>query len=89
MLHINQTDYSGFDVTFSNGWKASVQFGPGTLSDNQSETGYHDSTTAEIRAWDNLGNPYIFEDINNAVLGFVPTDKTIDFLTFIRNQESI
>jgi hypothetical protein len=89
MLHINQTDYSGFEITFSNGWKASVQFGPGTLSDNQSETGYHDSNTAEIRAWNNANISYTFEDVNNTTIGFVLTDKIVDFLTFIRNQESV
>jgi hypothetical protein len=89
MLHINQTDYSGFDMTFSNGWKVSIQFGPNTLSDNQFETEYNDSTNAEIRAWDNTNSPYIFENSSDDVLGFITVDKIADFITYIRNKESV
>lgn len=89
MLHINQDNYSGFEMTFSNGWKVSVEFGPGTLSDNQNATGYHNSTTAEIRAWDNTNTPYMFENTTDGYLGFVSTDKVADFITYIRNMESV
>lgn len=88
MLHINQNDYSGFELTFTNGWKASVQFGPNTLSDNQHNVGYHDSTTAEIRAWDNTGAAYTFERTGQTFMGNVPTDKVVDFMAYIREQES-
>ena len=89
MLHINQDDYSGFELTFTNGWKASVQFGPNTLSDNQYNVGYNDSTNAEVRAWDNTNTAYIFEEDGLSYNAFVPTDKVADFLMFIRNKESV
>lgn len=88
MLHINQDSYSGFELTFTNGWKVSIQFGPNTLSDNQHNTGYNDSTTAEIRAWDNNNIPYVFERTGEPFLGNVPTDKVSDFISYIREQES-
>lgn len=89
MLHINQDNYSGFELTFDNGWKVSVQFGPNTLSDNQNNTGYNDSTDAEVRVWDNLNNPYVFETINSPVLPHTTADKIADVMTFIRNMESV
>ena len=88
MLHINQDNYCGFEMTFSSGWKVSIQFGPNTLSDNQYNTGYNDSTTAEVRAWDNNNTPYIFERTGETFLGNVPTDKVSDFISYIREQES-
>ena len=89
MLHINQDNYNGFDMTFTNGWRVSVQFGPGSLSDNENVIGYNDSTTAELHAWDNTNTPYVFEQSGLTSNGFVPTDKVADFITYIRNQESI
>lgn len=88
MLHINQDTYNGFEMTFSNGWKVSIQFGPNTLSDNQHNVGYNDSTTAEIRAWDNTGTPHTFETTDQPFMGNVPTDKVSDFISYIREQES-
>jgi len=89
MLHINQDNYSGFEIIFSNGWKISVQFGTGTLSQNENVVEYQDSTDAEVRIWDNTGIPYIFESIGSPILPYVPSDKISDLMMFVRNQEAV
>jgi hypothetical protein len=44
---------SGFQMTFPNGWTASVQWGRGTYSSNRdSRSSSDESQTAEVWAWD-------------------------------------
>lgn len=75
-------------MTFSNGWTVSVQWGPGTYSDN-----YHtnfdtvkDSTTAEIAAWDANKNWHQFE--GDQVMGWVHPDQVANFIALIASKEA-
>lgn len=47
--------HDGFQMTFENGCTISVQFGKHTYSDQG-------KTTAEVAAWDNKGNWFMFNE---------------------------
>ena len=59
----------GFHITFDNGWTVSVQFGPGSYSDNYDSMDYSfkesaQSNTAEVWCW-NEGDKHYPEDPTN------------------------
>lgn len=48
----------GFQVTFPNGWTASIMFGKTNYCDNNYKTDSGSSTTAEFWAWNTLEQVY-------------------------------
>jgi hypothetical protein len=86
---------TGFHITFENGWTASVQFGAGTYSDNHDafiigrendpKYGEHESSTAEIAAWDSNHKWYEFE--NDRVDGYVTPAEVLEFFNTIAAME--
>jgi hypothetical protein len=51
----NNEMHHGFQMTFENGCTISVQFSKGSYSDKG-------ETTAEVAAWDNKGNWFMFNE---------------------------
>ena len=51
----NNEQHHGFQMTFENGCTISVQFSKGSYSDKG-------ETTAEVAAWDNKGNWFMFNE---------------------------
>ena len=87
MFKVNQTTGSGFQMTFSNGWTVSVQWGPSTYSDNYNAGSFEKgmtSKTAEIGAWDDQGNWHQFE--GDTVMGWVHPDQVANFIALIANK---
>ena len=87
MSTFNSTNNKGFQMTFSNGWSISVQFGYGNYcQNNHHPNGFYfsknqDVTTsedAEIAIWDNEGNWYNFGlDI---VKGYCSTNEVAEWI---------
>lgn len=80
----------GFQMTFENGWTASVQWGTGNYCDNRDmryspnadiEAGQKGSKTAEIAAWDADGEWHNFG--NDEVKGWVTPDEVVEFLSLV------
>jgi len=94
------TQGSGFQLTFGNGWTASVQFGAGNYASNRNADYFAarkgerwESTTAEIAAWhgkqsDHI-NWYNFENGNgDEVKGWCSTDEVVEFLGMVATLPS-
>lgn len=93
---IRITQGRGFQLTFANGWTASVQFGPGNYCQNRdmdinaSPNDYRESNRlagergsmdAEIAAWPDGGTLVSFG--GDTVEGWVPADQVAAFLMFV------
>lgn len=79
----------GFHITFENGWTASVQFGIGNYCSNRDWPGKYgaevpQSGTAEIAAWDALGNYHKFE--GDEVSGWQTPADVLAFLNDIAGK---
>lgn len=88
----------GFQMTFSNGWTVSVQWGINNYCEHynrttrsgenldtvQRDVGAEGSNTAEIAAWDKDKNWHKFED--DTVMGWVHPDQVANFITLIANK---
>jgi hypothetical protein len=91
MLAITQG--KGFQITFPNGWTASVQFGTGNYCDNRSHevfNGYHSCENAEIAAW--RGERRINDVWHNFadgdhVKGWVKANEVLDFLNMVAAKD--
>lgn len=81
MFNTNET---GFNVTFGNGWTVSVQWGRGTYCDNRHSVSMIDgSANAEIAAWDKDG---VWHDFGGEqVKGWQTPDEVARFISFISN----
>jgi hypothetical protein len=85
------TSGKGFQLTFANGWTASVQFGTGNYCGNKSRSLYSESAdvqagengcaNAEIAAWDADGKWRDFG--SDTVKGWVSADEVAQFLAEI------
>ena len=82
------TRHRGFQMTFENGWTASVQWGPGTYTDHHYDTHQYDdpeyaerweSTTAEVAAWPEGGSLIELEG-GDTVRGYLTADQVLAFL---------
>lgn len=88
------TGGKGFQLTFPNGWTASVQWGAGNYCENYNVMEYenpfrideklmrYQSQTAEIAAWDADGVWYKF-DSGDTVKGYVHTKDITGFLAMV------
>jgi len=62
MASLKSCENKGFQMTFTNGWTVSVQFGPYNYCSNRSsdsdpmKTLFWQSNTAEVAVWDAEGN---------------------------------
>jgi hypothetical protein len=81
----------GFQITFSNGWTVSVQFGSGNYCENSS-IDYNpfapersESKDAEIAAWDGNGEWHDFG--HDTVKGYCSADEVADFIAMIKAKE--
>ena len=92
------TQHKGIHIQFSNGWRASIQFGPGSYSDHfhDGETDYEkpnrsdswQSSTAEVAAFspdrpDNLAELYGDQE----VLGYLSPDQVLAFLNWVAGDD--
>lgn len=80
------TDNKGFQVTFSNGWTASIQFGYGNYCENYNNRAGEECQNAEIAAWDSKGNWYRFES-EDTVLGYQSPQQALAFLNMVSMKE--
>jgi hypothetical protein len=88
------TGGKGFQLTFPNGWTASVQWGAGNYCENYNVMEYenpfvlnpnlrkYESQTAEIAAWDRDGKWYSFGRYET-VKGYVHTEDIPEFLAMV------
>ena len=86
----------GFQMTFANGWTASVQFGPGNYCENrtydfsddyaaqQRAMGKLGCINAEIAAWD--ANDVWYDFGGDTVKGWINADEVSEFIAMIREQ---
>jgi hypothetical protein len=86
----NITLNKGFNMTFENGWTASVQWGRGNYCSNNSIIGDYGkpvpaSATAEIAAWDKDGNWFVGKDWSDSVKGYCSPEEVAGFLYLISN----
>lgn len=93
MLSITRN--SGFQMTFSNGWTVSVQWGPGNYCENRDHSTMEDlaahfrgdskaftqCVNAEVAAWDKDGNWHKFE--HDEVMGWLTADQVAAFIAGI------
>ena len=91
---INNQYYSGFKMTFENGYTISVQFGTGnycenrSFSTNQVDTDIPKScANAEIAIWDSNNKWFNFG--NDEVMGWVSADDIADWIYRVKNAESL
>lgn len=78
----------GFQITFSNGLTASVQWRSGNYCDNQFKSFTHDfqeSNTAEVAVFDKRGEfmdmDLFYDGMNDGeVAGFLTPEKVVEFL---------
>ena len=87
MLKITGT---GFHMTFANGWTASVQFGPGTYSDNHDADFEppqfpYKSGDAEVAAWNGKGG--LVKLGADTVAGRLDADAVLAFLNSVAAGE--
>lgn len=87
----------GFHMTFENGYTISVQWGPGNYCDNHMRPFDYDedrnghmrqranmqSNTAEVAAWDALGNYVKLGDMDD-VKGWLNADEVASLITIIK-----
>ena len=88
------TGGKGFQLTFPNGWTASVQWGAGNYCENYNVMEYrnpfvvnpdlrkYESQTAEIAAWDRDGVWHKF-DTGDTVKGYVHAKDITGFLAMV------
>lgn len=82
----------GFQIEFPNGWTASVMFGSTNYCDNRWKSehivfpaGQLESTTAEIRAWNNDTGAEFFNDEDNCA-GWCTPEEVTKFLSDVAAQ---
>lgn len=78
------TAAKGFQITFANGWTASVQFGAGNYCSNR-DTDFaqpaQPSPTAEIAAFKTLHGRDVWHDFGgDEVAGWCPPERVLAFL---------
>lgn len=77
----------GFQLTFENGWKISVQWGPGNYCENRNMGNFKEpasrikweSLTAEIAIWKGTSD-YTFEN-GDIVKGHLTTNEVAEWIT--------
>lgn len=87
MFKVQKDDFhNGFQITFENGWTASVQFSWCNYCSNQHKKNHtiYSSSDAEIAAWDENGAWYQFDE-NNTVKGWCKPDEVADFIAMVKN----
>lgn len=86
----------GFHVTYKNGYTVSVQFGPGTYSDNYSAdigeddevSGSRGSSTAECAVWANDGEMIPHKSFDgNTVGGRMTPDEVLKLMNWAVKQK--
>jgi hypothetical protein len=95
MTGFKVTGKGGFHITFENGVTVSVQFHPGTHTDNYDEIltsnqdrRYWASKTAEVMAWDanqETITKALTNDEDDAVAGYQTPDQVLAILNRARN----
>jgi len=87
------TGNKGFHMTFTNGWTASVQFGPGNYGTNYNypfsapKSEMPDAETAECAAWPKDGKlTAIWEDDEDTVVGYLDANEVLKFLNLVASQ---
>jgi hypothetical protein len=90
----NITLNKGFQITFENGWTASVQWGDGNYCSNRYLFGHNykrlgepvpPSTTAEVAAWDTKGRYYRGKDWSESIKGYCSPEEVAGFLYLVSN----
>lgn len=87
----------GFNITFSNGWTVSVQFGEGNYASKRDyNTGYDDwrkggvswhSCNAEVAIIDSSGSFVLFESSDDSVKGSVYPDEVGKIIEWTMKQK--
>lgn len=97
MKHFSITQGKGFQMTFANGWTASVQFGAGNYADNynapfplnsayQNNCGEMGSDTAEIAAI--RKDSGVWHDFgSDTVKGYCTPNEVADFIAMVANKK--
>ena len=96
----NISGKKGFQMTFDNGWTASVQFGPGSYCDNKSvfredidfDIAAPDCPDAEVAAFASDGSQkrhwhQFSADTNDTVKGWVSPSEVVEFLQLVEGFE--
>lgn len=89
----------GFQITFANGWIASVQFGPGNYCENnhkprgmESPEKFYgkawESNTAEVAAFNpNTNELHQFDGWSDSVQGWQSPNDVLEFLNMVAAQD--
>ena len=94
-MKLRITNGKGFYFGFKNNWGISVQFGPGSYSDNYDmRIGYEDqeagkagSNTAEIAVINPKGELFPHPDFDgDTVKGWISPDEIMKYMEFAMNQ---
>lgn len=87
----------GFTITFANGNKISVQWGPmnycepthpkgrNAASDEPMKNDFWGAETVEVAAWDKDGNWHNFG--SDQVIGWQTPEQVLEFMNFVANNE--
>lgn len=89
------TQNKGFQITFSNGYTVSVQFGVGNYCDKKGSGNYNEermydvweSPDAEVAVWDKDGNWVRPADMDDDVKGYLTPDEVAEIITKVSNWQ--
>ena len=88
--------HEGFHMQFSNGWTASVQFGPATYSEHHNDSDFDAprraekwaSSSAEVAAWPQGGGELVaLEQDGDNVRGWLSANQVLVFLNWVAGAE--
>lgn len=93
------TGKKGFHITFNNGWKISVQFGPGNYCDNydcrigidDEKAGREGSSDAECAIFNNKNIMIKPKRLNwdDTVKGYMKSNEILKLMNWISKQKSV
>jgi hypothetical protein len=93
LVMFSAVDNKGFELTFTNGWTVSVQWGPGNYCEHRSVSDFEapslvstwESTTAEVAAWDKDEVWHNFGD--DEVKGWMTSNEVLEFINMIASKK--
>ncbi len=80
------TQGKGLNITFENGWTASVQWGTGNYCSNHWKSVEGPSSTAEVAAWKDKESHVFADSLDSTVKGYLTADEVVDFLNMVRSK---